>query len=144
LSFLSCYWDVESHLFAIRGVARWLWAKVVQRRLDTIVRESRFHWHRVRKQKDSLLPTGGRHIDFYEKPHNWGGEDQLIEIPRAELDRLIADHASPEVLQFGSDEMVKMCEGLFEAVGSPEVGSANGWEVFTAMMEIFASGIGND
>ena len=73
-------------------------------------------------------------------PHNWGGENQLIEIPHAELDHLIADHTSPEVLQFGSDEMVKMFEGLFEAVSSPEVSSANGWEVFTAMMEIFASG----
>ena len=51
---------------------------------------------------------------------------QLIEIPHAELDHLIADHTSPEVLQFGSDEMVKMFEGLFEAVSSPEVSSANG------------------
>ncbi|KAJ6630365.1 hypothetical protein B0H10DRAFT_1939129 [Mycena sp. CBHHK59/15] len=39
------------------GVSLWLWAKITQQRLDQIMDENRRH--KVRKQRNSLLPTGG-------------------------------------------------------------------------------------
>ncbi|KAJ7182577.1 hypothetical protein C8R43DRAFT_868246 [Mycena crocata] len=114
------------------GVALWLWAKITQLRLDQIQRENNRHF--VCKQKNSLLPTGGRHSDFYAHPEKWGGTDQLIPVDVTVIDTLIEKYTPPKLFQFGSDEMVALCEALYEAVGSPEVSAVNGWMVFTAMI----------
>ncbi|KAJ7185212.1 hypothetical protein C8R46DRAFT_881931, partial [Mycena filopes] len=114
------------------GVALWLWAKITQLRLNAIKREN--SRHHVRFQRNKLLPTGGRHGDFYSKPEKWGGKDQLIPVDLAVIDRLIEKYTPPRLFQFGTDEMVSLCEGLYEEVGSPEVSAVNGWAVFTAMI----------
>jgi hypothetical protein len=105
---------------------------ITQNRLDVILHENQCH--KIRKQKGSLLPTGGRVKDFYTKPHKWHGKDQLIEVPVDVIDRLIIEHTPPGLFQFGTDAMVNLAQGLFETVGSPDVGANNGWAVFTAMM----------
>lgn len=110
----------------------WLWAKVVQNRLDQIVQEN--HLHRVRKQTKSLLPTGGRHINFFKRPEDWGGRNQLIKIPSDDIDKLLAEYDHPELFQFGTDGMVALCERLFAAVGSPTMSANNGWIVFSDMI----------
>ncbi|KAF8958233.1 hypothetical protein BDZ97DRAFT_1906555 [Flammula alnicola] len=118
------------------GVASWLWGKIVQvqLRLDMIVTESQAH--RVRKQAKSLLPTGGRRIDMYEHPEDWEGqENQLIEIPGEDIDKLLNEYDRPDLLQFGSDEMVQFCEYLFEKIGSPELSAKVGWKVFLRMLK---------
>ncbi|KAJ6596489.1 hypothetical protein B0H10DRAFT_1828332, partial [Mycena sp. CBHHK59/15] len=114
------------------GVALWLWVKITQLRLDKIQRENNRHF--VRKQKGKLLPTGGRHGDFYVHPEKWGATDQLIPVDIAVIDRLIEKYTPPDLFQFGTDEMVELCEGLYKDVGSPEVSSVKGWAVFTAMI----------
>ena len=52
----------------------------------------------------------------------------------AVIDRLIEKYTPPDLFQFGTDEMVELCEGLYKDVGSPEVSSVNGWPVLTAMI----------
>lgn len=121
-----------SCLLVYRGVAWWLWAKIVQNCLDDILEENRLH--RVRKQKKSLLPTGGHHINFYTRPEDWAGSNQLIDISSNDVDRLLAEYDHPELFQFGSNEMVALCERLFTAVGNPVVSATNVWAVFTAMI----------
>jgi hypothetical protein len=55
-------------------------------------------YHQVRKQKSSLLPTGGRHIDFFSNPTVYGGSAELlIPIPKADIDRLLAEHDKPHL-----------------------------------------------
>ncbi|KAF8179208.1 hypothetical protein BJ912DRAFT_855711 [Pholiota molesta] len=116
------------------GVALWLWGKIVQLRLDMIVKESQSH--RVRKQAKSLLPTGCRRIDMYEHPEDWEGlENQLIAIPGEDIDKLLEKYDRPDLLQFGSDEMVQFCQYLFEKIGSPELSAKVGWKVFLRMLE---------
>ncbi|KAJ6470227.1 hypothetical protein C8R47DRAFT_988782, partial [Mycena vitilis] len=115
-----------------KGVALWLWAKVTQSRLDGIRREN--FRHHVRKQKGKLLPTGGRIGEFYTRPDKWGGRDQLVSVDLTVIDALIEEHSPPRLFQFGTDEMVDLCKGLYKAIGSPEVSARNGWAVFTAMI----------
>lgn len=91
--------------------------------------------HRVRKQPGRLLPSGGRRINFYTKPHEYGGTDQLIDIPVEDIDKLLAEYDRPDLLQFGSDEMVALCETLYAGVGSPAVSALVGWPVFTQMIQ---------
>ncbi|KAJ7439477.1 hypothetical protein FB451DRAFT_1301899 [Mycena latifolia] len=115
-----------------KGVALWLWAKIVQLRLDNIKRENARH--HVRYQRGKLLPTGGRIGEFYSHPEKWGGRDQLVPVDIAVVDRLIEQYTPPDLFQFGTDEMVALCEDLYKAVGSLDVSSVNGWAVFTAMI----------
>ncbi len=92
--------------------------------------------HRIRKQEGSLLPTGGRRIDFYKHPEEWGLENQLIPIPLDDIDRRLAEYDRPDILQFGTDEMVGLCENLLAAIGSPELSAKVGWNVFSQMLEL--------
>ncbi|KAJ7163849.1 hypothetical protein C8R43DRAFT_879192 [Mycena crocata] len=120
-----------------QGVALWLWAKITQLRLDNIKREN--SRHHVRFQRNKLLPTGGKHGDFYKNPEKWGGRDQLVPVDVAVIDYLIETYTPPRLFQFGTDEMVSLCEVLFSAVGTPEVSAVNGWAVFTAMIAQLAA-----
>ncbi len=52
--------------------------------------------HKVRFHKKSLLPTGGCRIDFYESPEDYNGKNQLIEIPREDVQNLLLEHATAD------------------------------------------------
>lgn len=72
---------------------------------------------------------------MYEHPKDWEGlENQLIEIPGEDIDKLLHEHDRPDLLQFGSDEMVQFCEDLFKKIGSPELSAKIGWNIFLAML----------
>jgi hypothetical protein len=91
----------------------------------------------VKYQKNILMPSGARHIDMYQFPERWGGEDQLIPIPTKDLDQLLEEYDRPDLLQFGSDEMVHLCETLYDEVGAPKLRASSGWEVFKAMVNYY-------
>ena len=96
--------------------------------------------HRIRKQKNSCLPTGGRPIDFYQRPHEFGGRKQLIPVDMAVVDRLIKEHTPDDLEQMASTtEMEEVCQLAFKAIGVPEVSARNGWDVFRAMIEYISS-----
>jgi hypothetical protein len=80
------------------------------------------------------MPSGARHIDMYQFPERWGGEDQLIPVPAKDLDQLLDEYDRPDLLQFGSDGMVCLCEGLYDEIDAPKLSASVGWEVFRAMV----------
>lgn len=118
-----------------RGIASWLWGKVVQQCLDQYCIENAAH--RVRYQEKSLLPTGGRRKDFYESPEDYNGESQLISIPREDIEQLLMEHDRPDLLQFGTDEMVELCERLYLEIGLPELRAKSGWIVFRELIDTY-------
>jgi hypothetical protein len=59
----------------------------------------------------------------------------LIQVPSEVLDCLVAQYALASVLRFGSEEMVNLCEEVFDALRNPDVMATNGWAVFTVMIE---------
>ncbi|KAJ7216981.1 hypothetical protein GGX14DRAFT_601649 [Mycena pura] len=116
-------------------IAIFVWGNAVQRRLDEHQRE--FETHHIRRQKKSLLPTGGRPKDFYEDPQTWGGQKQLIPVDMALVDKLIAEHTPADLFQFTSNaEMEALCRDLYAALEKPEISSRNAWPVFTAMVNL--------
>lgn len=73
---------------------------------------------------------------MYEHPEDWEElENQLIEIPSEDINKLLNEYDRLDLLQFGSDEMVQFCEYLFEKIGSPELSAKVGWKVFLIMLE---------
>lgn len=131
MSLLPIFLCSRRYLCLSRGVSHWLWGKIVQYRLDQAIRESENH--RVRKQANRLLPSGGRRIDFYRNPEQWGGTDLLISIDRDLVDELLDEYDLPEYTQFGSNSMVKLCECLFDAIGSPLPLAKEGWSIWQQM-----------
>jgi hypothetical protein len=99
--------------------------------------------HRVRKQKNVLLPTGGRRIDMYESCEDFGGENMLIKIPEKDIDRLLAEHDDHHLTQFGTDEEVALYSDLHTAIGSPDFVSSDAWSIFTRMVELYIQRIGS-
>ena len=116
----------------LRDIASWLWGKIVQTKLDEIVQENRLH--RVRKQQNILLPSGGRRIDFYNYPENYGGKNRLIPIAPNIIEELVVQYDKPDLLLFGSDEI---CNGIYEAIGSPKLMARIGWAVFSDMVTYY-------
>jgi hypothetical protein len=100
--------------------------------LDQIVEEKKYH--KVKLQRHILLPSGTRHIDMYQSPEEWGGENQLIPIPSEDVDELLEKYERPDLLQFGSDEMVALSEALYDSVGSPKLEASVGWRIFQEMI----------
>lgn len=116
-------------------MALWLWGRIVQERLDAIVIENGNHF--VRYQKKSLLPTGGRRIDFFQNPERWGGTDQLITVNMDDIEKLLEEYDLPEYTQFGSNEMVTLCQVLYSSIGSPQLSASIGWVVWGEMIDCY-------
>ncbi|KAG6846741.1 hypothetical protein H0H93_012164, partial [Arthromyces matolae] len=115
-----------------QAIALWLWAEIVQIALNAYMKEQAHHT--IRKQPKAQLPTGGRPLDFYKRPKKWNLEDCLIKVPADDLDRLIAEHVDHEALQFGSNETIAFCEGLWRSVGCPDLVAIQGWSIFEKMI----------
>ncbi|KAF8508002.1 hypothetical protein JB92DRAFT_3098153 [Gautieria morchelliformis] len=113
-----------------RMMGVWLWARVVESRLDNARQLNGVH--RVRRQDHVLLPTGGHVEDFYNNPEKYD-EDTIS--------RLLAEHIPQRLFQFGTDESHALATELFTQVGSPALTSLNAWEVWRAMMAKLPGGL---
>ncbi|KAF9554090.1 hypothetical protein CPC08DRAFT_644758, partial [Agrocybe pediades] len=118
-----------------KGVALWLWGQIVQERLNRLMKDKRNHY--VRKQKDRLLPTGGRIGDFFDSPEKWGGKDKLIVLPAEKIDAYLEKYDKPKYTRFGSKKMVATCEWLYASIGSPALLAKHGWDIFAAMVNLW-------
>ena len=91
----------------------------------------------MRKQKNILLPSGGRRIDFYENPENYGGKNRLIHIAPGIIEELVAQYDKPDLLLFGSRETNKICDEIYGTIGSPKITARVGWAVFSEMVTYY-------
>lgn len=127
-----------SYLLWFRIVRVWLWGHIVQLRLDEVLEHNAIH--KISKQKKILLPSGARHIDIYENPEKYPHcEDQIIKIEPKEIDRYLGQYDRPDLLQFGSDEAVDLCERLYQQIGSPSLSASVGWSVFVEMVNLYVT-----
>ena len=119
------------------AISLWLWGRVVQLRLDEIMHENRIH--KIRKQKKTLLPSGGRRIDIYNNPEKFGAhlKDRLIHIPDEIIDNLLQKYDRPDLLQFGTDDNVHLMEQIYRKIGSPKLSARVGWSVFVEMVNVY-------
>ncbi|KAF8911450.1 hypothetical protein CPB84DRAFT_1671914 [Gymnopilus junonius] len=114
------------------AISSWLWGQIIQKHLDKIVEENQNH--KIRKQKKILLPSSTRHIDIYNFPEDHELIDCLIKVPEKDIDQLLLKFDQPDLLQFGTDEEVALCEKTYAAIGSPILLAKFGWEIFCNMV----------
>jgi hypothetical protein len=117
-----------------RSVARFLWAKIVQNRLNE---HERTHAnHRIRKQRGRLLPTGGRPSQFYDNPEQWGGSPCLIPIPKEDIARLVAQYVPHNLFVFCDPAIHNAATDVLSNLGNPQLGPENGWDIFAHMVPL--------
>ncbi|KZT52241.1 hypothetical protein CALCODRAFT_531664 [Calocera cornea HHB12733] len=114
------------------SVARWLWARLVQKELDKYVVER--NSARIRRQARVHLPTGDSPDEFWYHPEYWNMEQCLIPIPNDFIEELIRESTPPGLFQFVSDDMEVVCKELYGLVGCPALTLHNTWEVYTRML----------
>ncbi|KAF9034342.1 hypothetical protein BJ165DRAFT_1417428 [Panaeolus papilionaceus] len=114
------------------SLALWVWSKVVQRQLNELLIENRYH--RIRGQLKTLLPSNARHIDIYTSPEEFGATNKLIPIPSADVDELLKEYDDLTLFQFVSSELDVLFEEVYSAVGTPVMAPSTGWQVFYQMI----------
>jgi hypothetical protein len=107
-------------------------AQVVQARLDNLLVDHAYH--KIRRQRKILLPSGANRITIYQNPDKWDGEDLLISIPSPDVDRLLVEYDNHHLTQFDTDEEVSLFADLHAAVGSPSFTAKHGWAIFSQMV----------
>ena len=117
-----------------RQVKNWIWFPLVQRELDRFV--DRQNAHRIRRQTDIALPSGGRPDQFYNDPSNYGGLDCLIPVDRTAVDELLEECGEGILkMRYVEEEFEPLAKEVYTVLGSPYITFESAWLVFRQMVE---------
>ncbi|GAA6045644.1 hypothetical protein JCM8097_000901, partial [Rhodosporidiobolus ruineniae] len=111
-------------------LARWLFSRLIQQRLDLF--RSVWNYSRVRFQRKKLMPSG--HVPVRARAGEYGGRSCLIPVPQAAIEQLRAS-VSPRLV-FCDEQFEDKASEVFCRIGEPEVTRAGSWEVFRQMLEV--------
>ncbi|KAK6992022.1 hypothetical protein R3P38DRAFT_2571554 [Favolaschia claudopus] len=105
----------------LRQTSNWIWFPLIQYSLDQFCNEQ--NNHRIRKQKEKVLPSGGSPNQFYANPEKYGGKDSLIKVPAEEIDELLdeARDAAYEHMKFVDDDFDILAHDAYDALGKPDI-----------------------
>jgi hypothetical protein len=127
-----------------RELATWLWARIVQDRLDRICYENAHH--HIRKQAKIHLPSDCRPIDVLERPEQYGVKNQLISLPpeyMGHLERLLEEHTPPDLFRFASDDVTTIGTRALAMISVDErpLKASTGWWYFRYILNLFEGGV---
>ncbi|KAF8583634.1 hypothetical protein K439DRAFT_1647174 [Ramaria rubella] len=116
----------------------WIWLPICQSVLD----EFMTYWnnHRVRSQKNKLMPSGATPRDIFTSPQAYGGERYSIPRTQEAIDALRAELllSRQSALQFVDEEFANHACQVWHQLGSPPCSVfSSGWEIFTKMLSIW-------
>ncbi|KAF8479958.1 hypothetical protein JB92DRAFT_3133308 [Gautieria morchelliformis] len=117
-------------------IAIWLWAQVVQDRLNHVRDENAVH--KVQKQARVILPTRGRIKDFSNNPEKWGGKEMLVQVDEDVIECLLLEPTPQWLFQFATDEGNTLAQALFEQLGHPKVDIRNASATWRNMIDLLA------
>ena len=73
----------------VRKLFNWLWPPIVQQELDWF--QEYWNTHRVRKQKNKRMPSGGTPLDFYTCPQDYDRERLSVPVEQKMVDDICAN-----------------------------------------------------
>ncbi|KAJ3771813.1 hypothetical protein FB446DRAFT_82805 [Lentinula raphanica] len=121
--------DDELH----KQTAAWIWYPLVQRELDMFCLEQ--NSHRVRKQKEKLLPSGGSADDFYSYPEKYGGEQCGIKVDMRVIDQLLDEAVEgKQRMRYVDEDFEQLAVTAHIAIGSPAITLHSAWSIFKYMI----------
>lgn len=91
--------------------------------------------HRIRKQKDKILPSGGSPNDFDKRPDRYGGTPCLVKVDMDIVDELLARSTEgARLMRYVDEEYEVIAEDLYERIGRPKITLQTAWAVFESMI----------
>jgi len=111
----------------------WIWAQVVQTRLDKYVLRDQLA--QVRKQKNTHLPSGGSHNDFYDFPEEYACGTFLF-LWWSSIDRLIEEHQPPRISSH-LDEGEAVAQSFTHICMKPQLSVLNVWKYLVICLYYF-------
>ncbi|KAF7338929.1 hypothetical protein MVEN_01969000 [Mycena venus] len=115
----------------------WLWPKIVQLSLDEFVE----YWnnHKIRTQRNKLLPSGFSPNYICDFPESFGLVDFSVPAPQDFVDALRQNIPKPrdECYRWVSDEFDARAWEVYEHIGAPKLMLTEGWTIFCQMLPHF-------
>ncbi|KAJ7792503.1 hypothetical protein B0H14DRAFT_2930834 [Mycena olivaceomarginata] len=121
----------------LEQTSNWIWFPAIQRSLDQFCEQNN---HRIRKQKNKILPSGGTPNEFCSNPTAYGGKDCLILVDEDVIDQLLEEARAEahEHMRYVDDEFDVLAQEAYMTLGEPEITLQNAWTVFRAMVDQLA------
>lgn len=117
-----------------RNLKNWIWFPLIQGSLDEFVFKQ--NHHRIRKQAEKVLPSGGSSSEFYQYPDRYGGEQCGIPVDKkvvqSLLDNLRVDNG--HLMEYVAADFQELADAAYAAIGKPKIALASAWKVFEAMV----------
>lgn len=117
------------------SLRNWIWFPLMQRSLDNFVYQQ--NNHRIRRQKEKILPSGGTAEEFYRHPDRYGGEQcgVSVDVPfvKGILDDMLVTNG--HLLRVVDDEFTTLADRTYVLIGSPEITEQTAWPVFKVMLQ---------
>ncbi|KAK7014509.1 hypothetical protein R3P38DRAFT_2638165 [Favolaschia claudopus] len=130
LNYFNAAYDVHVNLF------NWLWPKIIQLCLDDFVD----YWnnHRIRLQKDKVLPSGFSPNYICDFPERFGLVKFGEQAPQEYIDQLRQNipKSREECYRWVSDEFDTQAAEVYEQIGSPKLKLTDGWTIFCRMLPL--------
>ncbi|KAK7036956.1 hypothetical protein R3P38DRAFT_2517122, partial [Favolaschia claudopus] len=114
----------------------WLWPKIIQLCLDDFVD----YWnnHRIRSQRDKVLPSGFSPNYICDFPERFGLVKFGEQAPQEYIDQLRQNipKSREECYRWVSDEFDTQAAEVYEQIGSPKLKLTDGWTIFCHMLPL--------
>jgi hypothetical protein len=109
---------------------------LIQAKLDDFM--AYWNHHRVRKQKDKVMPSGHVPMNAFCNPAEFLGIQCKISVPLdvvQEMRALVIEDTGPRE-QWITDDFRNIADNAHAQIGSPALTLENSWEIFTAMSDV--------
>ncbi|KZT59911.1 hypothetical protein CALCODRAFT_430333 [Calocera cornea HHB12733] len=139
LEAIALVWDAgiragicRPHIQLEYFLARWVWARTVQCKLDQYVAER--NSSKIRQQTRSHLPCGLSPNEIWFNPQEHHLDNCLIPVPAHILDDLIEQYTPPKLFQFVPDDVDHFASRVYLALGEPILNVNTAWDVYERLM----------
>ncbi|KAF8573556.1 hypothetical protein K439DRAFT_1649981 [Ramaria rubella] len=115
-------------------LVQWLWPKLIQQELDQL--RDHFNNHRVRKDKNKILPSGMSPNVALSQYQRLGAENMLQRVDCAVVRQLREELGGEDLIRFVSLDYAAQAQASFDTLNVHELNMLNVWEIFRDMLPL--------
>ncbi|TFK51655.1 hypothetical protein OE88DRAFT_1628795 [Heliocybe sulcata] len=138
---VKVFWEAGAHLYNSDDprqryveLVHWLWPTLIQKELDYL--RKRLNGHKIRYDKNKILPSGASPNTMMKLHTRYGGEDGLIPVDLGLIGQLKEELGGPGLTQFVDTPYAERALEVFQSLNVEKLTFQNVWEVYKAMMPL--------
>ncbi|KAH7904483.1 hypothetical protein BJ138DRAFT_1019103 [Hygrophoropsis aurantiaca] len=125
------YNEMDAHQYEL---VQWIWPKLIQQELDTLM--DRFNNHTVRFDKNKKLPSGVSPNTAYALHTEYNGQYCLQSVDRQIVAQLMEEIGGEDLIRFVSVEYAAHAQAIYNSLGFTSLTLHNVWAVFSSMLPL--------